>query len=724
MANPVWQTTGGDLGQYFTDSPLNIQLVAYPVLPSTQVYYTLLSGNLPNGLIDNPVVLDYYTGVISGIPDNIIDETVFSFTVRATDDFNNIRDRTFSITIVGSNRPYFYTPTGEILNVTDSAYIRYDIQFVNNISTNKIFISVTGGMLPPGLQILPEGTIIGYPLPPLTVVGSPTIITYNFTLQLSSQLGNDICNYSITIKNQSINQLPNQRKPAILNVYPLMTPVPLTDPYFEFYIIDGKSLPTVNSGDFFAFKVIGYDFDKEELTYNFVNLPPGVVGDIHTGWITGVITLPTLGKTSYNFSVTVHKTVNITLSSDVLDLSVTVINSLTPNVSWISNSNLGIINNATISELIIQAKSSETLNYQLMYGELPPNLILLPTGEIVGRVAQQASKNYMNLGDTVSYTFGVMAYSPIHHLITDTREFTITVYHSYQEPFENVYIKAFPDTSGREILYSLLNDDTLIPTTSLYRPTDPYFGKAIDVTCVHAYGMLVADANAYTIALQQNHYTRKIILGELQVAVARDNNFNVVYEVVYCKLVDDLSLNQDTSLPQTITWPRNINLKKNSAYVNNPNLTINDISLTTISNPGYVRFLNPASLINMRTQITGVIGRYLDNSVLPSWMTSQQLNGEPLGFLESWVLCYALPGKGQEIVDNINSNWPHTLNQIDFTVDRYMIDKSFSYNYNTNFVYPFWSNLPSASPVPNPLNANDLPVLFPRKTILPSINKN
>ena len=122
MVNPVWQTTGGDLGQYFTDSPLNIQLVANPVLPSTQVYYTLLSGNLPNGLIDSPVVLDYYTGVISGIPDNIIDETVFSFTVRATDDFNNIRDRTFSITIVGSNKPYFYTPAGEILNVTDSAY--------------------------------------------------------------------------------------------------------------------------------------------------------------------------------------------------------------------------------------------------------------------------------------------------------------------------------------------------------------------------------------------------------------------------------------------------------------------------------------------------------------------------------------------------------------------------------------------------------------------------
>ena len=60
---------------------------------------------------------------------------------------------------------------------------------------------------------------------------------------------------------------------------------------------------------------------------------------------------------------------------------------------------------------------------------------------------------------------------------------------------------------------------------------DPYFGKASDVTCVHAYGMLISDINTYTQALEQNHYNRNFVLGPLKVAVARDSNFNIVYEL-------------------------------------------------------------------------------------------------------------------------------------------------------------------------------------------------
>jgi hypothetical protein len=453
-------------------------------------------------------------------------------------------------------------------------------------------------------------------------------------------------------------------------------------------------------------------------------LPVGLTGDANTGWITGVMILPTLGKMNYNFSVTVHKTVNPNLSSEILDLSVVVINSLTPNITWISNSNLGNISNGTISEFAIQAQSSETLRYEIVDGSLPPNLSLLLTGEIVGRVPQQASTTYMNLNDSITYTFTVSAYSPTYHLINDTNDFSITVVQSFDYPFENVYIKAYPDMTGRSILYSLLNDETLIPKTALYRPTDPYFGKATEVKCVHAYGMLVADAQAYTLAMQQNHYVRKFILGDLKLAVARDSSFNVVYEVVYCELIDNLSINQDISLPQTIIWPTDINLRNNASLINNTQLPISNNTTLVSETTTSVRELNPSSLINMRSQITSTIGRYLDSSVLPTWMTSQQLNAEPLGFLESWVLCYALPGQGQTIIDNINSNWSYKLNQIDFTVDRYIIDKSLSYNFNTNFTHPFWSKLPSTTPAPNPLDSDDLPVLFPRKTILPTGNQN
>ena len=386
---------------------------------------------------------------------------------------------------------------------SDSVYTRYDVQYVNNITTNQIFMTVISGSLPPGLQLLPNGIIVGYPEKPITTTGSYTTVTYNFTLQLESSLGNDTCNYSITVVNQDTNQLPKNRKPAILNIHPLQFPVSLDDPYYEFYIANGDSLPILFSGDNFAFKIIGYDFDNDQLTYNYTNLPTGLVGDVNTGWITGSVVLPTLGKNKYSFSVSVQKTINASLISSVMNLSLTVINSLTPTITWVTDSNLGTLNTASISELVIQAQSNTTLLYQVSNGTLPPNLQLLSTGEIVGRVPHQPSSDYMNLGDTVVYNFTVTAYSPSYHLISDSKDFTVTLYQSYQQPWENVYFKAYPSLNSKSILYSLLTNDSLLPPTSLYRPTDPYFGKASDVTCVHAYGMLISDINTYTQALEQ-----------------------------------------------------------------------------------------------------------------------------------------------------------------------------------------------------------------------------
>jgi hypothetical protein len=78
------------------------------------------------------------------------------------------------------------------------------------------------------------------------------------------------------------------------------------------------------------------------------------------------------------------------------------------------------------------------------------------------------------------------------------------------------------------------------------------------------------------------------------------------------------------------------------------------------------------------------------------------------------------------IKDNINSNWrnpitntSYTLNTINFTIDRFTVDKSITFNYDTNVSPPAWTGLPSASPTPNPLDSKDFYVLYPRKTILP-----
>ena len=86
-------------------------------------------------------------------------------------------------------------------------------------------------------------------------------------------------------------------------------------------------------------------------------------------------------------------------------------------------------------------------------------------------------------------------------------------------------------------------------------------------------------------------------------------------------------------------------------------------------------------------------------------MTSQQLNGSTLGFTQAWVICYTKPGHSDTIKNNIVNNWEYTLNQINFSIDRFEVDKSATYNYNT--VTKSWISLPSATPAPNPIDSKD-----------------
>jgi len=713
MSSPLWQTPAGNIGKYYTDKNFvnGITLLAEPVTPATGIYYTLISGELPTGL-----TLDI-SGNITGIASNIINETLYTFTVRAIDEYNNFADRTFSITVVSNNAPKFTTDSGTILQVQDSIYVDIDLQYSNKIETNTVTISLTSGSLPPGLQLTSTGKIRGYAEPPINTNNTYVTLTYTFTVQLSSQLGNDSRTYSIVVSNQQLTNPPNTRRPVILNMKPLVYPVPTNDSLYDYYLGEDAVLPDFYTGSYFSFKVIGYDFDHVPLKYKFTNLPLGLTGDENTGWITGNPVLPNEGIVTIDFFVLVEKTSNNQFTSDSTKFTITLINNIQKDIVWTTSNNLGTVDNGSISTLVVNATSVQDLSYRFISGSLPPNLTLLDTGELVGRIAIQPVTELLPVGSTITYTFTVMAYSPKYYLLTSTQTFTLTVYQRFDAPLENVYIKALPNTAGRKTLYSLLNSETIIPTSSLYRPRDPYFGKSNDVKYVHAYGMYSSDVETYTSAMNQNHYERKIILGPITYAIARDDNFNIIYEAVYSEVLDDLSTG--TGLPQEITWPRDINLRQGGYTINNTKLYISSGTAHASYTPGYARNLYPASLSDMRNQIVNAIGQNKDISLLPRWMTSQQSNGNTLGYTPAWVICYALPGMGQKIVDSINNNWSHSLNEIDFTINRYVIDKSMSYNWNNNFINPFWSTLPSATPVPDPIDTYDITILFPRKTILP-----
>jgi hypothetical protein len=71
------------------------------------------------------------------------------------------------------------------------------------------------------------------------------------------------------------------------------------------------------------------------------------------------------------------------------------------------------------------------------------------------------------------------------------------------------------------------------------------------------------------------------------------------------------------------------------------------------------------------------------------------------------------------IQERIENDWPFTLNEIDFEIDRFAVNKQITYDYDTLLSTPSWSEYPSATPPPAPLNSSDFYVIFPNKTILP-----
>jgi hypothetical protein len=696
---------------------------------TNEVIIELQEGALPPGLEINEagVIRGYANPPLVNVTLNEV-ETVGSITDSTTDLITCTSTTQFTV-----GRPVVFTNTA-FGGINEGA--TYYIKSINSNTTFSISTTQNGSTFP-----LTSSTGSMLITLPAVSSGQPTIRTYSFLLRLVSRLGGDTASYTITVKNQNVpysqggpgtGNLPNTRIPTILNTRPLTYNID-NDPYYGYYILPPVSpsinatIGTIKSGEYFSFKIIGYDFDGNDLTYSYVNLPSALTGNTVTGWITGTPTLNSIGLSTYAFSVNVYKTNSPSIVTANFNFTYNLSNEITDNIVWISDSDLGTIFNGSISTLNVVAVADTQLSYRLTSGALPPNLLLLSNGEITGRVADQPTNTLLPQNAETVFTFTIQAYSPLYPVVQLSKSFTVTVLQEFDQPTDILYIKAALSIEDRLIINALLTDERIIPEASLYRPNDIYFGKATDVVYEHAYGIYASGIDEYLAAVTQNHYWRNITLGELKTAVAKNNDGEIIYEVVYSEVIDNLVNPAGISIPQSIYWPRPIDLGLGPWYTSITDIytsyaTVLDQQYYTSLTPGYARTLYPNSLYNMRNRVAQVIGQEYDSRLLPLWMTSQQENGGTLGYTQAWVICYAKPGFANAIKTDIEAStiiWPYTLNQINFKIDRFSVDKSETYDYDNNLNPPAWTELPSATPVPNPLDSRDFYVLFPRETILP-----
>lgn len=771
MAQPVWVTPAGSLGTIPEDVFYQVPLLAYEPDPGVPLYFRVIAGNLPAGMqcTDNGLIAGVPQSIASvqGVPEQVSVNVTSKFTVRVyttvaggpSGPVDRLADRTFEITVSGPSVPQFITPAGLLGTFYDGGPIDpIQIQYVNLDPGTAAVVRVASGQLPPGLTLSPTGLISGYTIPVLAPGGNPNYdiqpfdvvpfsssgtslsLTYDFVLEISNGISNNLRTFSIQVLassdlNASTSLITADSSFVTADAGPTLLP---------FIITPQGSIGTVRNDNFYAFQFQGLDLAGDQFVFEAMTaLPPGLRLDPVTGWLYGYIPDQGQVETTYEFELRVVLAEDPGVYSVNYTFSLNIIGNANATVTWLTPSNLGTIDNGATSTFYVAAETTGGINlsYRLLSGSyslLPQGLELLPNGIIAGRVsfdtfAVDGGATTFDVGSKVGettfdlvfrfnvntyavdpasvqtftgdgytsdftlageyftinvivtingvaltpftdyYTSGTTLYliqngvpsipePPVAgtdiivsvYIVNTSKEFSITVNRAYNEPYENLYIQAMPPFDSRDVINSLLDDTNIFPTDLLYRPEDPNFGLATSVRYWHAYGLTAATMADYVSALDLNHYWKNLVLNGIETAQALDANGNVLYEVVYSQISDNLVNNDGVSVGKEVAL----------AYPVETDTTV----------------VYPNSLVDMRDQVIDTVGQI--SNALPLWMLSKQANGQVLGFVPAWVICYVKPGKSGQIKYNIEQQFTNQLNYIDFEVDRYEVDRLLTKNWN------------------------------------------
>jgi hypothetical protein len=325
----------------------------------------------------------------------------------------------------------------------------------------------------------------------------------------------------------------------------------------------------------------------------------------------------------------------ITTGTNVFVL--TVKGEIESSIEWVSGSNLGSIETGIISDLGVVAKQvggDNTINYYLTSGELPPGLSLGQDGSIHGKVTY---------GSTGTYTATITA-SDIYELSAIERDFTITAVETTSTQYTEIYFKPFFTQERRASYLDFINNQYTFDPRLIYRYYDPNFGVQSTIKMVLEFGIEQIDLAHYVPALRENFYRRRFWFGDLKKAIARNSARDIVYEIVYVDVVDDLA----GAVPVVYD-------DENIYY--------------------------PGSIDNMRRQLSLIPledGTYIeiDEYHKPRFMRTPQAGDyRPPEYMRVIPLCYALPGQGDRIISRIKLSG-FDFKMLDFEVDRIIVQQS------------------------------------------------
>jgi len=622
IGKPIWETPAGDLGTIQEGEFYQLTLFATDDVTNTSehLYYIMVAGELPDGIQckKNGLIEGVPKAVTSlqGVPLEVKENVTSKFTVRVytEDEYEQpyrVADRTFELTVSGSDVPQWTTQPSEVKDCYDGDYIEYQFKFEDPDPAETHTFSLLSGAIPPGTTLTKDGLLSGVVQPAQDLPNTATVgydatgsnfdqyafdhatksssKNYEFTVELSDGRSSAIQTFSIyvyskdnisagsddiTVDDTDITaDIDNSRVPYLttkagdLGTY-------RHDNYFayQFEGIDVDGDPSefaLTTGDAAAFDATGIGFDATGIGFDRAEtaLPPGLSLDIDTGFLYGYIPDQGLTDVTYTFGVTIKKKNNPEITSQISYFTIRIIGAIDTDITWTTPTKIATISNGDTSHLYIEAIASSAvpLQYKIKDGSksrLPQGLELQVSGNITGQASFQS---FMLDGGTTTFdesittrlevdptVFDRTYYFTVEAFNTSSRisvfkDFEIYVDLKYLTPYETVYMSATPELVDRTDVLELLDNKDIFLDSLIYRPDDNNFGISTEVRYNHAYGIKSKELSEYVEAMKLNHYRKNLVLGDIKTARALDADGNVIYEVVYSEVQQKLK-NKDESV--------------------------------------------------------------------------------------------------------------------------------------------------------------------------------
>lgn len=751
---PEFLTPSGRIGTFFDGTEVKIQLRWADTDLDDEVRLTVVAGELPQGL-----TLDPKTGLISGIILPLVgptgtaeagydrtpyDQFPYSFSSRSAsknyqftvklDDGKENTVRNFGIFVYSKSsmtadnadvtadntwitadvtpvrRPLLLTPPGDLGRVRADNFYAFKFDGID-FDGDPIEYSVTVG---PGVGF-DSGTINGSPgsfdnegfdrgsfsLPPGLVINTQTGWFYGYI----PDQGATEQTYKFAVRVAKAND------PTVISGYYYFT-ITITGEFAtEVFWITDPDLGTIPNGSISTLAVEAVNPGGRSLQYRLAQgsnsrLPEGLTLQ-SSGHITGRVSFNTFaldgGATTFDTNLNTRLNIIETTFDSKYEFTVNAFSAESEQVGYqvgsiiVTNGGSGYTSQPTVT---ISAPPATVNSIQATTGP-----VTIENGVITAISIGNPGRGYTSPptititgggGSNASAVINIVE-ADLQNAVSVFRRFTVTVDRVFNEPYEKLYIKCMPPQEDRDLISTLTQNQDLIPESLVYRPDDANFGVAKSVIYDHAYGLTAASLDDYVDSLDLNHYWKYLTLGEIKTAQALDSNGNVLYEVIYSEVVDNLVNDRGQSVGKSVelTYP----------------VTVDNVQTEQVY---------PNSLINMRDQVIDTVGQI--SPALPLWMTSKQPNGVVLGFTPAWVIAYLKPGQANRVLYNINQKFGQQLNRIDFKVDRYELDRSQTWQWDN--ATDLWQPQPPAATTFDTFSTSPQLVSWISDNTLPAIWEN